>query len=90
MKIRKYIFLIITISFLGCQANPENLKYENGKVIVTGCLSKADSKLEEKFPNLLSVSGPQQYDTVVKAVQLPNSSGIEPLIRLPPTQNLVS
>jgi len=42
---------------------------ENGKVIVTGCLSNADKNLKEKFPNLLSVSGPQQYDTVVKAVR---------------------
>jgi len=42
---------------------------ENGKVIVTGCLSAADNTLEERFPNLLSVSGPQQYDTVVNAVR---------------------
>lgn len=42
---------------------------ENGKVIVTGCLSNADKNLKEKFPSLLSVSGPQQYDTVVKAVR---------------------
>lgn len=41
---------------------------ENGQVIVTGCLSKADKNLSEKFPQILSISGPQQYDTVVNAV----------------------
>src|SRR5690606_34530798 len=48
---------------------------ENGKVIVTGCLTNADKNLKEKFPSLLSVSGTQQYDTVVKAVRhyLPTS-----------------
>jgi ribosomal protein S12 methylthiotransferase len=52
---------------------------ENGKVIVTGCLSKADQQLQEKFPELLSISGPQQYDTVVKAVRqhLPNSQTVQ-------------
>ena len=41
---------------------------ENGRVVVTGCLTKADHKLQEKFPNILSLSGPQQYETVVNAV----------------------
>lgn len=52
---------------------------ENGKVIVTGCLSKADNQLKEKFPNLLNISGPQQYDSVVNAVHqyLPQSASLE-------------
>ncbi len=52
---------------------------ENGKVIVTGCLSNADRNLKQKFPNLLSVSGPQQYDSVVNAVHqyLPQSIKLE-------------
>lgn len=52
---------------------------ENGKVIVTGCLTNADKNLKEKFPSLLSISGPQQYDTVVKAVRqyLPTSKNAQ-------------
>ena len=58
---------------------------ENGKVIVTGCLSKADKNLKEKFPNLLSVSGPQQYDTVVNAVHqyLPQSKNFQSAANYP-------
>ncbi len=41
---------------------------ENGRVVVTGCLSNADKELQQKFPELLSISGPQQYDSVVNAV----------------------
>jgi ribosomal protein S12 methylthiotransferase len=41
---------------------------ENGKVIVTGCLGKEDGLLRQKFPELLSISGPAQYESVVKAV----------------------
>jgi ribosomal protein S12 methylthiotransferase len=41
----------------------------NGKVIVTGCLGADAGALRERFPQLLSVSGPQATETVVKAVQ---------------------
>jgi len=41
---------------------------ENGKVIVTGCMGAEPEKIREKFPNVLSISGPQQYETVVSAV----------------------
>jgi ribosomal protein S12 methylthiotransferase len=41
---------------------------ENGKVIVTGCLGARRELIEEKFPQLLSISGPQDYASVMNAV----------------------
>ncbi len=42
----------------------------NGRVIVTGCLGADDRRLKERFPGLLSVSGPQDADTVLNAVRM--------------------
>lgn len=42
--------------------------YENGRVIVTGCMGN-DPIIKEQFPKVLSVTGPQQYDDVVRAVR---------------------
>lgn len=41
---------------------------ENGKVIVTGCLGAEGDMIRAKFPNLLSITGPAQYESVVEAV----------------------
>jgi ribosomal protein S12 methylthiotransferase len=41
---------------------------ENGMVIVTGCLGKSANMIREKYPDVLSVSGPQAYETVIEAV----------------------
>lgn len=41
---------------------------ENGKVIVTGCLGARPEVITEKYPNVLAVTGPQQYESVVDAV----------------------
>lgn len=41
---------------------------ENGKVIVTGCLGAEPEVIRAKFPNVLSISGPAQYESVVAAV----------------------
>lgn len=41
---------------------------ENGKVIVTGCLGATPEVIREKFPNVLSITGPQQYESVMEAV----------------------
>jgi ribosomal protein S12 methylthiotransferase len=40
----------------------------NGRVIVTGCLGADAEALRQRFPRLLSVSGPQATDAVVAAV----------------------
>ncbi|WP_350334024.1 30S ribosomal protein S12 methylthiotransferase RimO [Coralliovum pocilloporae] len=41
---------------------------ENGKVVVTGCMGAEPEKILAPYPNVLSVSGPQQYETVIDAV----------------------
>jgi ribosomal protein S12 methylthiotransferase len=41
---------------------------ENGKVIVTGCLGAKPEVIREKYPNVLSITGPAQYESVVAAV----------------------
>lgn len=40
----------------------------NGKVIVTGCLGAEPEKITEKYPHVLSISGPQKYESVIDAV----------------------
>src|ERR1700760_4142862 len=41
---------------------------ENGKVIVTGCMGAEPEKISERFPNVLAITGPQQYESVLAAV----------------------
>src|ERR671937_178784 len=41
---------------------------ENGKVIVTGCMGAEPESITERYPNVLAVTGPQQYESVVEAV----------------------
>jgi ribosomal protein S12 methylthiotransferase len=41
---------------------------ENGKVIVTGCLGAEKNLIKDRFPQVLSVTGPQQYEAVVQAI----------------------
>jgi ribosomal protein S12 methylthiotransferase len=41
---------------------------ENGRVIVTGCLGAEPDLIRKKFPKVLAITGPQQYETVVAAV----------------------
>ncbi len=41
---------------------------ENGKVIVTGCMGAEPEQIRDRFPNLLAITGPQAYESVVSAV----------------------
>ena len=41
---------------------------ENGRVIVTGCLGARGNLIRDRFPDVLSITGPQQYESVVRAV----------------------
>ena len=41
----------------------------NGKVIVTGCLGHEADSIRARFPDVLAITGPQQYDQVVTAVR---------------------
>jgi ribosomal protein S12 methylthiotransferase len=42
---------------------------ENGRVIVTGCLGHEAELIRARFPKLLAITGPQQYEQVVSAVR---------------------
>ena len=41
---------------------------QNGKVIVTGCMGAEPEQIEKAYPNVLSITGPQQYESVLDAV----------------------
>lgn len=41
---------------------------ENGKVIVTGCLGIKEDEIREVHPNVLSITGPHAYESVVEQV----------------------
>jgi len=57
---------------------------ENGKVIVTGCLGKRPEQIREQFPDVLSISGPQDYSTVMSAVHAALPPKHDPFINLVP------
>ncbi len=42
---------------------------ENGRVIVTGCMGAEPEQIREKYPNLLAITGPQAYESVMSAVR---------------------
>lgn len=41
---------------------------ENGRVIVTGCMGKEAETIRARFPEVLAITGPAQYESVVGAV----------------------
>lgn len=41
---------------------------ENGKVIVTGCLGKRAALIRERHPEVLAITGPHDYESVMRAV----------------------
>jgi ribosomal protein S12 methylthiotransferase len=57
---------------------------ENGKVIVTGCLGKRADVIRQAHPDVLSVSGPQDYASVMAAVHLAAPPRHDPFIDLVP------
>jgi ribosomal protein S12 methylthiotransferase len=61
---------------------------ENGKVVVTGCLGARAELIREKFPNVLSISGPADYASVVKAVHAQRPPKHDPFVNLVPPAGL--
>jgi ribosomal protein S12 methylthiotransferase len=61
---------------------------ENGKVIVTGCLGAEPEKIRERYPNVLAITGPQQYETVVAAVHEVVPPAHDPFFDLLPPQGV--
>ncbi len=67
------VVLVNTCGFLD-SAKEESLEAigeaiaENGRVVVTGCMGKEADVIRARFPKVLAITGPQQYDEVVAAV----------------------
>ncbi len=61
---------------------------ENGKVIVTGCLGKRAEIIREAHPGVLSISGPQDYASVMDAVHLAIPPQHNPFVDLLPDYGL--
>jgi ribosomal protein S12 methylthiotransferase len=61
---------------------------ENGKVIVTGCMGAEPEAITERFPDVLAVTGPQQYETVVEAVHRAAAPVHDPFLDLLPEQGV--
>ena len=67
------VVLVNTCGFLD-SAKEESLEAigeaiaENGRVVVTGCMGKEADVIRERFPDVLAITGPQQYEEVVAAV----------------------
>ena len=62
----------------------------NGKVVVTGCLGVKSERILERFPQVLSVTGPQAYEEVVGAVHqhVPITHEYNPFTELVPPQGI--
>ncbi|API60341.1 ribosomal protein S12 methylthiotransferase [Tardibacter chloracetimidivorans] len=67
------VVLVNTCGFLD-SAKAESLEAigeaiaENGRVIVTGCMGNEADVIRARFPDVLAVTGPHQYEAVVGAV----------------------
>jgi ribosomal protein S12 methylthiotransferase len=57
---------------------------ENGKVIVTGCLGKREEVIRQAHPGVLSISGPQDYGSVMQAVHAVVPPRHDPFVDLLP------
>jgi ribosomal protein S12 methylthiotransferase len=61
---------------------------DNGKVIVTGCMGAEPEKITSRYPNVLAITGPQQYESVMEAVHRALPPMHEPFVDLVPPQGL--
>jgi ribosomal protein S12 methylthiotransferase len=57
---------------------------ENGKVIVTGCLGKRADVIREAHPDVLAITGPQDYVSVMQAVHEVLPPSHDPFVDLLP------
>ncbi len=61
---------------------------ENGKVVVTGCLGARADMIRERFPDVLSISGPADYASVMRAVHAQMPPQHDPFLDLVPPQGV--
>jgi len=87
------VVLVNTCGFLD-SAKAESLEAigeaiaENGRVVVTGCMGKDAELIRERFPQVLAVTGPQQYEAVVAAVHDAAPPVASPFVDLVPEAGL--
>jgi ribosomal protein S12 methylthiotransferase len=62
--------------------------HENGRVIVTGCMGAEPEKITARYPNLLAVTGPQQYASVIDAVHRAVPPRHDPFVDLVPPEGI--
>jgi ribosomal protein S12 methylthiotransferase len=61
---------------------------ENGKVIVTGCMGAEPEQIRDAYPGVLSITGPQQYESVLDAVHRALPPAHNPHLDLVPPQGI--
>ncbi|MGE0034354.1 MAG: 30S ribosomal protein S12 methylthiotransferase RimO [Xanthobacteraceae bacterium] len=61
---------------------------DNGKVIVTGCMGAEPEKITDRFPRVLAVTGPQQYESVLDAVHRAVARPHDPFLDLVPPEGI--
>ena len=87
------VVLVNTCGFLD-SAKEESLEAigeaiaENGRVVVTGCMGKEADVIRSRFPDVLAVTGPQQYEEVVAAVHEAAPPVPSPFVDLVPEAGL--
>ncbi len=87
------VVLVNTCGFLD-SAKEESLEAigeaiaENGRVVVTGCMGNEAEVIRQRFPDVLAVTGPQQYEEVVSAVHEAAPAATSPYIDLVPEAGL--
>lgn len=87
------VVLVNTCGFLD-SAKEESLEAigeaiaENGRVIVTGCMGNEADVIRARFPKVLAITGPHQYEAVVGAVHEAAPVPPSPYIDLVPEAGL--
>jgi len=61
---------------------------ENGKVIVTGCMGAEPDQIRDVYPNISAITGPQAYESVMKAVHEAVPPQHNPFMDLVPDQGI--
>ncbi len=61
---------------------------EHGRVIVTGCFGQEKTRILDVYPDVLAVTGPHQYEDVIKAVHAAVPPAAHPFIDLIPASGL--
>ena len=83
------VVLVNTCGFLD-SAKEESLEAigeaiaENGRVVVTGCMGREADVIRARFPQVLAITGPQQYEAVVAAVHEAAPPALSPYLDLIP------